>query len=131
MPITCPICGEEGYVERRSVGRSYFYAVHYYVSGGGGESINAISDPRNPYVDRFYPLELSGVTTMNAQRLLEALERLLAIIETKVEGDREMIKHAIRILNRSLRRLQKEYEALQPLPYSAPYYHIFMVNNKD
>jgi hypothetical protein len=116
MPITCPICGEEGYVERRSVGRSvYLYAVHYYVSSGRSRVYKCYLGPEEPYkyVDRFYRLGLSGIATMNSQRLLEALERMLAIVEAKIERDRKMMKQAIDILNRSLKRLRKEHEALQ------------------
>jgi ABC-type phosphate transport system auxiliary subunit len=51
---------------------------------------------------------------MNTQRLLEALERMLAIVEAKIERDRKMMEQAIDMLDRSLRRLRKEYEAPQP-----------------
>jgi hypothetical protein len=48
--------------------------------------------------------------------MLRGLERMLAIVEAKIGRDRKMMEQAIDMLDRSLRRLRKEYEA--PPPYS-------------
>jgi hypothetical protein len=46
--------------------------------------------------------------------MLRGLERMLAIVEAKIGRDRKMMEQAIDMLDRSLRRLRKEYEAPQP-----------------
>jgi hypothetical protein len=122
MPVKCPRCGEEGYLEEMVVGGNvYVYARHiYWERNREGRKVKrhvkkCYLGPKEHYIyvdGKFHKLGLSSPVTMDLNDYLQAIERLLATINAKIGEDKGLLKQIITTLEKWLETFEKRYETL-------------------
>ena len=95
MKVTCPECGQPGYLERHHrQGNTYLYVAHpYYVLDENGRKKLKLKkcylgvEDYYKHVSMKLGLSLSSPFTMTPQKLLQAIERLILILDAKTADD--------------------------------------------